>query len=474
MEPVIRGILFLLVVNALPALAHVALGDRLRTPVDCGYLWRDQKTLFGKNKTIRGLVVSVAGGMALMGLLQQPWWVGGFAALLAMAGDLATSFVKRRWGLASGRAVFGFDQLLESLLPLLFLAPIMHLSLGQSAIILFLFILVAYIFSTWWIYTLYRPPVENYPRIIRSTVRLREWRACHTPLARYQVWFNLTRVLTDQVVLTWLFKISGLYARGVSNALDVRLTEKTMIFEHLPGEFDNFTILFLTDLHLDGLQGLTEKLVSLVGERSFDLCLLGGDIRMKLYGPMAPALRELRKVVAHIDSREGILGVLGNHDCIEMIPDFEEVGITMLINDASPITRGSETVWIVGVDDPHYYKLDDAKQAYRAVPDHAFSLFLAHSPESFSKASSHNADLYLCGHTHGGQICFSEMKPVLTNSRAPRSTASGEWRYGTMRGFTSRGVGVSSIPVRFNCPGEVCVLTLRRAESGVAGQQPDS
>lgn len=457
-------IIFLFFANCLPVLAQIVLGERLRYPVDGGVLWLDSKPLFGQNKTIRGVAISIAGGMVIFSLLGEPWWLGGVAAAFVMLGDLTSSFVKRRLNVPAGGDMFPLDHLLESLFPVLFLVSILSLTWTQVFIIVTAFILVAYPVTLWWKYTIHRAPVDNYPRIIRSTVRLREWRACHLPLARYQNWLNLTRILTDQVILTWTIKIFGLYEKGQENALDIRLVKRDFYFPRLPQEFNGYRILFLTDLHLDGLTGLTEKLIDIVYNTRVDLCLIGGDLRMKLYGPVAPSVRELRKVTSRLKADGGVLGVLGNHDCIEMIPDLEEAGVIMLVNEGWCIERGEARIWVAGVDDPHYYRQDDARQACRDIPEHEFTIFLAHSPEAYKKAHLEKVDLYLCGHTHGGQICLSNRRPIISNSRAPLHTAVGEWKFEEMVGYTSRGVGPSCIPVRFNCPGEACLLTLKRGE----------
>jgi len=455
-------IIFLIVVNCLPVLAGVVLGEKFRYPVDSGVLWFDNKPFFGRNKTVRGVAVIIVGGMVACSLLGEPWWRGGVVAALVMIGDLTSSFIKRRLNVPVGGDLFPLDHLFESLFPSLYLLSIQSLTWVQLIIVVVSFILTAYPITLWWKYTIHRAPIENYPRTLRSTVRLREWRACHAPLSRFQIWLNLSRILTDQVILTWLIKTFGLYDKGKKNALDVQLIKKDFSFARLPKEFDGYRILFLTDLHLDGLEGLTEKLIDLISNTDVDLCLVGGDLRMKLYGPMAPSVRELRKVASHVKAANGILGVLGNHDCIEMIPDMEEAGVIMLVNEAWPIERGQGRIWVAGVDDPHYYKLDDASCACRDIPDNGFTILLAHSPETYKRASYEKTDLYLCGHTHGGQICLANKSPIISNSRAPRQTAVGEWKYNDMIGYTSRGVGASSIPVRFNCPGEVCLITLYR------------
>jgi predicted MPP superfamily phosphohydrolase len=458
--PVFLLVLFLLIVNALPPLVSMIWGDRGDRPIDGGRLWRDHQPIFGPHKTIRGLIASVIGGVALSPLIGVAWWAGGLGALLAMSGDLLSSFIKRRRTLKSGTDIVVLDQLFESLLPLLFLGAIIRLAWWQLATGLILFITIAYWSSRFQHFILNRPPLDNYPRQVRSTVRLREWRACHSPLARWQSLFNLSSFLADQVFLATLFRITGLYAKGQRNALKIEVVEKSFCFPTLPTPFDQFRILLLTDLHLDGLEGLTEALIEHLQGLEVDLCLIGGDIRMMTYGPIAPCLRHLRRLLPHIQARHGLLGVLGNHDCLEMTPDFEEAGLIMLINESWSIDRSGEQLWIVGVDDPHFYKTADAETAFRAVPDKAFTIFLAHSPEAYQQAERHKSQLYLCGHTHGGQICLPERGPILTNSKAPRFTASGRWQYRNMTGYTSRGAGPSGIPLRFNCPGEITLITL--------------
>ena len=455
---------FLFWVNLLPPLASLIWGERFNMPLDGNRLWLDHHPLFGPHKTIRGVVISVSGGMAVFTLLGIPWWAAGIASLLTMAGDLLSSFIKRRLNMPSGQNVAVLDQIFESLLPVLFLKYYMHLNLWQSILILICFIPIAWLGSCFWNFITYRTPLENYPRIIRSTVRMREWRSCHAPLARWHVFFNLSSFLSYRIFYTWIFKLTGLQEKGVQNALNIQVKKQAFRFAALPKSFDNFRILFLSDLHLDGLEGLTDRIISQIRNIEADLCLIAGDIRMKTYGPIAPCLRHLRRLLPYVNSRHGILGVLGNHDCIEMTPDFEEAGLVMLINDSWDICENGERIWIVGVDDPHYYKMDDAGQAFRNVPENGFKIFLAHSPETYKSAADFQPQLYLCGHTHGGQICLPGRGPILTNSRAPRFTADGHWQYQNMIGYTSRGAGASGVPLRFNCPGEITLITLQRQE----------
>ena len=91
-----------------------------------------------------------------------------------------------------------------------------------------------------------------------------------------------------------------------------------------------------------------------------------------------------------------------------------------------------------------------------------FRILLQHSPELLDEAAAEGVSLYLTGHTHGGQICLPGGVPIMTNVKSPRRYARGLWKHGAMTGYTTMGVGVSVMPVRFFSKGEVAVITLRR------------
>lgn len=104
--------------NFLPILGRRLLGDRLSAPVDMGGRFPDGRDLFGPHKTWRGLAFSVAGTAAVAYFTPFGAGLGARLAAWSMAGDLASSFMKRRLGLASGARAIGLDQGLEALVPL--------------------------------------------------------------------------------------------------------------------------------------------------------------------------------------------------------------------------------------------------------------------------------------------------------------------------------------------------------------------
>jgi predicted MPP superfamily phosphohydrolase len=256
-----------------------------------------------------------------------------------------------------------------------------------------------------------------------------------------------------------ILRLPFIFSRGHRNALDVQVTRTELFFKNLPNAFDGFRILHISDLHMDGMPALLDVLISKIKSLEYDLCVLTGDYREGILGGYVEPAQlavDLCKTI-HAET----LAVLGNHDAIEMVSTLEDGGIALLLNEHKVIERDGEQIVILGVDDPHYYAADDLERALHGSPPEAFKILLAHSPEITHKALSAGVDLYLCGHTHGGQICLPGRRPVFTVSRGPKHVKDGLWEHNGVRGYTSSGAGASTVPVRFNCPPEICIHTLR-------------
>jgi uncharacterized protein len=257
-------------------------------------------------------------------------------------------------------------------------------------------------------------------------------------------------------------KLTGLYSRGMRNALEPVVRRVRFELEGVPASFDGFRILHLADLHIDGMDGLTDVIVECVAGLDLDVCVMTGDYRFAMHGPCDQVYSRIWKILGSVRPRHGVFAILGNHDESDIAVELEGFGVRMLINEAAKISRGGEGLWVVGVDDPHRYGCDDLESALECVPPGAFKLLLAHSPELFSEAAEAEVDLYLCGHTHAGQICLPRIGAPLMNADCPRSYTSGRWQHGEMHGYTSAGVGCSLLPVRYNCPPEITVIELAR------------
>jgi CDP-diglyceride synthetase len=137
---VVAQALFLIVVaNGAPILAARLLGRRFSRPVDGGALFLDGRPLFGRSKTLRGLVASVTATAMAAHFIGLSVTTGAAIAALAMAGDLLSSFLKRRITLPPSAQALGLDYFPESFLPAVYAASAMPLTAVETATVLALF-----------------------------------------------------------------------------------------------------------------------------------------------------------------------------------------------------------------------------------------------------------------------------------------------------------------------------------------------
>ncbi|MGE0257634.1 MAG: metallophosphoesterase [Alphaproteobacteria bacterium] len=295
-----------------------------------------------------------------------------------------------------------------------------------------------------------------------ATERLRiearvEQRMSHGGLAS----FSIRSLPYSPRLVRGALKAVGLYRRARANAARVRIEENILRFANLPDAFDGFTILHVSDMHVDMSLDAMRQLSELLPELRCDLCVLTGDFRGRTYGPFDATLDGLARLRPRLPERT--YAVLGNHDSILMVPGLEAIGIRVLLNEWEPVVLGNHAIHLAGIDDAHLYRLHDIEKASTGIPRSAFSILLSHTPEVYREAAVAGFDLLLGGHTHGGQICLPGAIPITLDSTLPRHMGSGAWLYRGMVGYTSVGVGSCVEPVRLNCPP---AITLHRLLSG--------
>ena len=271
--------------------------------------------------------------------------------------------------------------------------------------------------------------------------------------------FHIENWYSVHSVIRTILMLMGLYWHGRKNAENIQVRHNHIRMNTLPSRFDGFTLLHITDLHVDMNEGAMRRLADLLAEVTYDVCVLTGDYRGKTFGPFDAALKGLARVRSHL--KGPVYGVLGNHDTIRMVPGLEEMGIKMLLNECEAISRGDESIYLAGIDDAHYYRVDNIEKAAFDIPANGFSILLSHTPEIYRQAAHAGFDLLLSGHTHGGQICLPGSIPITLDSVLPRYMGSGPWKYHAMVGYTSVGVGSSIVAVRLNCPPEITLHHLR-------------
>ena len=127
-------LVLLTLANGAPVIAKLILRGRFAIPLDGNRTFIDSKPLFGASKTIRGVLVAIVATTAAAPLLGLDAGIGLLVGITAMAGDLFSSFCKRRLGLAASSRATGLDQIPESLLPLLACRQPLALSVADIGI----------------------------------------------------------------------------------------------------------------------------------------------------------------------------------------------------------------------------------------------------------------------------------------------------------------------------------------------------
>lgn len=252
-----------------------------------------------------------------------------------------------------------------------------------------------------------------------------------------------------------------LYQRGYRNYLALQVRTHRINIDDLPPALEGYTLLHLSDLHLDLDPRLTDVLADILPRLAYDLCVITGDFRARTYGDYTSCLKLLERLRRAI--HRPVYAILGNHDTLEMIDHMESLGYPLLINETTLIRHGDSVFSLAGVDDPHFYMTDNLPRVAAQTRKDKVSILLSHTPEVYREAEMLGFHVMLCGHTHGGQICLPGGIPIICNARCPRSFIRGPWRYKTLKGYTSVGTGSSGVPIRFWCQPEIVLHTFHRS-----------
>lgn len=235
----------------------------------------------------------------------------------------------------------------------------------------------------------------------------------------------------------------------------VRLT-----LPNLARDFDNYRIVQLSDIHADFW--MTPKrlqhIIELVNKQKPDLVVLTGDFITGSAQRFAPTL----KTLAHLNSSDGAVAILGNHD-VSSNPrrirnTLEKSGIVVLENQSISLKRNDAVLAIAGVGDV-WYNQADLELVLQQLPSSGAAVLLAHEPDFADiSAATGRFDLQLSGHSHGGQVYLPFVKRVLPN--LAHHYPVGQYQVNRMIQYTNRGVGMSPFHLRFNCRPEITAFTL--------------
>ncbi|MGI5869433.1 MAG: metallophosphoesterase [Kiritimatiellia bacterium] len=267
-------------------------------------------------------------------------------------------------------------------------------------------------------------------------------------------------------LLTFGMKAVGLWRRGRREFLSPVVRHNTFVVPDLPPAFEGFTVLHLSDLHLDLDTQLTPILAQALQGLDYDIAVVTGDFNNFTVHMDDTALKEMAKLAAVFTAP--LYGVLGNHDSLRDIPTLERIGVKILLNESVLISRGDAVLRLVGIDDPNIFATHDLDRALASPGRRAdVTVLLSHAPCIHREAAARGVDIVLCGHTHGGQICLPNGSTLrLHKDGGARHVQKGAWRDGSTQGWTSSGTGACGIPVRINCPPEILLHRLAATENG--------
>ena len=273
--------------------------------------------------------------------------------------------------------------------------------------------------------------------------------------------FTYIKIHIIRPVEVFLLKLFGLYAKGRREFHKIQVVENEIVVPNLPAALDGYTILQMSDLHIDIDPALVETISAAIAPLKYDTCVITGDFKNLTVGESAEAVKLMARLRPSIKSP--VYAVLGNHDTLDMVAPLEETGCRILLNESVLVERGGGRILLAGVDDPYIYKTHSIDNALAGAPAADVRILLAHSPTILAEAGAASFDAYLCGHTHGGQVCLPNGYPILCHERCPRRCISGRWSSGRIQGYTSRGTGGCGLPIRLFCRPEVTLHRLCRA-----------
>jgi len=198
-----------------------------------------------------------------------------------------------------------------------------------------------------------------------------------------------------------------------------------------------------------------------------DLIVFTGDYVTTSAKNIVPCL----EIIKSLQAKYGIYAILGNHDHWvgkeKSLAGLKSIGIKVLVNENCRLNINGAELFLIGVDDPHKSH-DDLDKATEGLPNssNAPKILLSHSPDIIRKAINHKIDFVIAAHTHGGQVNFPFIGPVVTSSRYWRKYAAGWFKEASTQMYVNRGIGSSYLPIRWCCPPEVTLYNLKTPEMG--------
>ena len=269
------------------------------------------------------------------------------------------------------------------------------------------------------------------------------------------------------LIIAQFIGLLALYRGALVEPGRLELSHLTISSDHLSPGAPPIRILHVGDIHLERLSVRETQLLELAESTQPDLILLTGDY-VNLSNNVDPETHaQVRQLLGQLHARYGIFAVLGTPpvDLHTVIPPLFDGLPARLLRDeavAVALSRG-RCLTLLGLDCHHDIARDTMTldRVLAAAPDAGPRVLLYHSPEQKLAAAERGIDLYLCGHTHGGQVRLPLIGPLLTASQLGRRFVMGHYTLGRTHLYVTRGIGFEGLAaprVRLFCPPEVTVV----------------
>lgn len=272
----------------------------------------------------------------------------------------------------------------------------------------------------------------------------------------------VTAILALAQVLLWLLLAYG----TLIEPFRVQVTHLAIPNPKLPNPAPPLRIVQISDVHIERLTPRDRSLPALVAELEPDLIVLTGDFLNTSYNDDPRAVAELVVLLEQFRAPGGIYAVWGTQhvDRPEILrPALEGLGIVILDDQALAIEVTGRKLWLMGVYPTRDLPADAARLAglIEAAPPGIPTVLLYHTPDLMPEAATLGVDLYLAGHTHGGQWRLPGFGAIVTSSHYWKRYESGYYHEGNTHLYVSRGLGLEGFGApraRFFCPPEVVTV----------------
>lgn len=227
----------------------------------------------------------------------------------------------------------------------------------------------------------------------------------------------------------------------------------------LPAHLNGFTIGVLADLHIGAMVPVARgrEAAERLARLKPDLVVVAGDMT-GLVDSTAEGQRLIDEAFAPV---QGAYGVLGNWDYFHHELPMgvkRQQAVRMLVNQGVLAAPG---LWLAGLDDGLWGQ-PDLDKALAGAPAGAVRILLAHEPDLADLVQPrHRVALQISGHTHGGQVRLPFYGPLLLPPMG-RKYVAGLYQAPACQVYTTRGLGMTQVAVRFWCPPEITLITLTR------------